>query len=177
MKFKKFYLWSLILITAGVAIGTSACSSKSSEKLVVSTFGLSTKQMRSDVLNPFSKKYNVKVSTQFGDSSTRLTQIEHNPNSNVDVIELAQNNAVTGAKKKLFKKLDFSKIKNFKYLSKDQQQLAKKTNTVPYTVNSVGIIYNPKKVNIKDWNDLWSDKLKQKISVPDMTTTCGPAML
>lgn len=49
MKFKKFYLWSLILITAGVAIGTSACSSKSSEKLVVSTFGLSTKQMRSDV--------------------------------------------------------------------------------------------------------------------------------
>lgn len=177
MKFKKFYLWSLILITAGVAISTSACSSKSSEKLVVSTFGLSTKQMRSDVLNPFSKKHNVKVSTQFGDSSTRLTQIEHNPNSNVDVIELAQNNAVTGAKKKLFKKLDFSKIKNFKYLSKDQQQLAKKTNTVPYTVNSVGIIYNPKKVNIKDWNDLWSDKLKQKISVPDMTTTFGPAML
>ena len=55
MKFKKFYLWSLILITAGVAISTSACSSKSSEKLVVSTFGLSTKQMRSDVLNPFSK--------------------------------------------------------------------------------------------------------------------------
>lgn len=81
-----------------------------------------------------------------------------------------------GAKKKLFKKLDFSKIKNFKYLSKDQQQLAKKTNTVPYTVNSVGIIYNPKKVNIKDWNDLWSDKLKQKISVPDMTTTFGPAI-
>ena len=78
--------------------------------------------MRSDVLNPFSKKYNVKVSTQFGDSSTLLTQIEHNPNSNVDVIELAQNNAVTGAKKKLFKKLDFSKIKNFKYLSKDRSE-------------------------------------------------------
>lgn len=133
--------------------------------------------MRSNVLNPFAKENKVKITTQFGDSSTRLTKIEHNPNSLVDVIDLAQNNAVTGAKKKLFKQLDFSKIKNFKYLSSDQQKLAKDTNTVPYTLNSIGIIYNPKKVHIKDWNDLWSEKLKSKIAVPDITTTFGRAML
>lgn len=178
MKFKKVCLLAAGLVVAGVAIATSGCSSKSSDgKLVVSTFGLSTKQMRSDVLNPFAKQNNVKITTQFGDSSTRLTQIEHNPNSAVDVIDLAQNNAVTGAKKKLFKKLDFSKIKNFKYLSSDQQKLAKDTNTVPYTLNSLGIIYNPKKVHIKDWNDLWSSNLKGKIAIPDFTTTFGPAML
>lgn len=178
MKFKKVCLLATGLVAAGVAIATSGCSSKSSDaKLVVSTFGLSTKQMRSDVLNPFAKQNNVKITTQFGDSSTRLTQIEHNPNSAVDVIDLAQNNAVTGAKKKLFKKLDFSKIKNFKYLSSDQQKLAKDTNTVPYTLNSLGIIYNPKKVHIKDWNDLWSSNLKGKIAIPDFTTTFGPAML
>lgn len=178
MKFKKVCLLAAGLVVAGTAIATSGCSSKSSDgKLVVSTFGLSTKQMRSDVLNPFAKQNNVKITTQFGDSSTRLTQIEHNPNSAVDVIDLAQNNAVTGAKKKLFKKLDFSKIKNFKYLSSDQQKLAKDTNTVPYTLNSLGIIYNPKKVHIKDWNDLWSSNLKGKIAIPDFTTTFGPAML
>ena len=178
MKFKKACLAAASFIVAGTAIATTACSSSTnSGKLVVSTFGLSTKQMRSDVLDPYAKKNNVKVSTQFGDSSTRLTQIEHNPNSTVDVIELAQNNAITGSKKKLFKKLDFSKIKNFKYLSSDQQELAKQTNTVPYTVNSLGIIYNPKKVQIKDWNDLWSKKLKGKIAVPDFATTFGPAML
>lgn len=176
MKFKKISLVVAGLVVASTALFTSACSS-SSKKLVVSTFGLSTKQMRNDVLNPFAKEDKVKVSTQFGDSSTRLTQIEHNSNPNVDVIELAQNNAVTGAKKKLFKKLDFSKIKNFKYLSPAEQKLAKETNTVPYTVNSLGIIYNPKKVHIDNWKDLWSKKLKNKIAIPDMTTTFGPAML
>ena len=178
MKFKKACLLAVSFIIAGTTLATSACSSNAgSGKLTVSTFGLATKQMRSDVLDPYAKKNNVKVSTQFGDSSTRLTQIEHNSNSPVDVIELAQNNAITGAKKKLFKKLDFSKLKNFKYLSADQQKLAKDTNTVPYTVNSFGIIYNPKKVHIKSWDDLWSKNLKGKIAIPDIVTTFGPAML
>lgn len=179
MNFKKVALLAVSLLTIGsVAAGCSAQSQSSkSGNLTVSTFGLSTKQMRNDVLNPFAKDSSVKVNTQFGDSSTRLTQIEHNPNSNVDVIELAQNNAVTGAKKKLFKKLNFNKIKNFKYLTPAEQKLARETNTVPYTVNSLGIIYNPKKVKINSWKDLWSSKLKGKLALPDMTTTFGPAML
>lgn len=178
MKFKKIGLIAASLLVAGsVALTVAGCSSSKSSSLTVSTFGLSTKQMRRDVLNPFAKKNSVKVSTQFGDSATRLTQLEHNPNSNVDVVELAQNNAVTGTKKNLFKKLDYSKIKNFKNLTPDEQKLAKETNTVPYTVNSLGIIYNPKKVHINSWKDLWSSKLKGKIALPDITTTFGPAML
>ena len=180
MKLKKFGILAAGLVVAGVAMATSACSAGSSSnggKVVLSTFGLSTKQMQSDVLKPFTKETNVKVSTQFGDSSTRLTQIQHNPNSGVDVIEMAQNNAVTGAKKKLFAKLNFSKLKNFKYLSATQQKLAKQTNSVPYTLNSIGIIYNPKKVNLKEWNQLWDKNLKGKIAIPDITTTFGPAML
>lgn len=176
MNFKKIGLLAASLLVVG-SIATGCSSQSKQGSLTVSTFGLSTKQMRNDVLNPFAKKYSVKVSTQFGDSSTRLTQIEHNPNSSIDVVELAQNNAVTGDKKKLFKKLDFSKLKNFKYLSSAEKKLAKETNTVPYTVNSLGIIYNPKKVNIKSWKDLWSSKLKGKIAIPDITTTFGPAML
>ena len=175
--FKSAKIGAFVGILLGT-IGLAACGTNpNTGSLSVSTFGLSTKQMRSDVLTPFSKEYNVKVVTQFGDSSTRLTQIEHNPNSNIDVIELAQNNAVTGSSKKLFKKIDFNKLKNFKYLSKSEQKLAKETNSVPYTVNSLGIIYNSKKIKINDWKDLWSPKLKNKISIPDITTTFGPAML
>ena len=110
MNFKKVGLLAAsFLLVGSVAFGTTACSSQSSSNggnLTVSTFGLSTKQMQNDVLKPFAKQSSVKVKTQFGDSATRLTQIEHNPNTGVDVIELAQNNAVTGDKKKLFKKLD-----------------------------------------------------------------------
>ncbi|GFZ26156.1 ABC transporter substrate-binding protein [Lactobacillus corticis] len=175
MRFKKITTLA-IGVLASVSL-LAACSNSSSSNLTVSTFGLSTKQMRRDVLNPFAKKNDVKVKTQFGDSSTRLTQIEHNSNSGVDVVELAQNNAVTGQKKGLFKKLDFSKLKNYKYLSASEKKLAKETNSIPYTVNSLGIIYNPKKVKINDWKDLWSSKLKGKIAIPDITTTFGPAML
>ncbi|OIL37601.1 spermidine/putrescine ABC transporter substrate-binding protein [Oenococcus oeni] len=165
------------LLTSVSLINTSV-QAKSSGSLTVSTFGLSTKQMQSDVLTPFSKKTNVKINTQFGDSATRLTQIEKNKNSNVDVVELSQNNALTANNEKVFQKLDFSKLKNFKYLSKSEQKLAKETNSIPYTINSVGIVYNAKKVGkITSWNQLWSSKLKNKISIPDVTTTFGPAML
>ena len=77
----------------------------------------------------------------------------------------------------MYKKVDFSKIKDFKYLSSSEQKLAKDTGTVPYTVNSVGIIYNPKKVHITEWDQLWSKKLKSKIAIPDITNTFGPAIL
>ncbi|MDN6363561.1 MAG: extracellular solute-binding protein, partial [Tetragenococcus koreensis] len=60
----------------------------------------------------------------------------------------------------------------------DQQKLAKKTNSIPYTVNSIGIIYNPKKVGaITSWDQLWDKKLAGKIAIPDIATTFGPAMV
>jgi len=174
---KIFTVITTLLLTLLVA-GCSNGSKKESTQLTVSTFGLATKQMTRDVFTPFGKDNNLTVKSQFGDSSSRFTQIEHNPNSGVDVIELAQNNAVAGQNKKVFKQLDFNKLKNFKYLSKDQQALAKKTNSVPYTVNSIGIIYNPKAVGkITSWNQLWDKKLANKIAIPDIATTFGPAMV
>lgn len=172
---KFFAVITTLLLTLLVA----GCSSKSASKqLTVSTFGLATKQMTRDVFTPFGKDNNLTVKSQFGDSSSRFTQISHNPNSGIDVIELAQNNAVAGQNKGVFKKLDFSKLKNFKYLSADQQKLAKETNSVPYTVNSIGIIYNPKKVGkITSWDQLWDKKLANKIAIPDISTTFGPAMV
>lgn len=179
MKKKKItaVVFGLILIIVLGLIFILKPSDKSGGNLTVSTFGMSTKQMQRDVLNPFSKKTGVQVKTQFGDSANRLTQIEHDSHNGDDVIELSQNNALTANKKGLFKKINFNKITDFNKLSTNQQKLAKETNSIPYTVNSVGIIYNPKKVKINDWNDLWSSKLRNKIAIPDITTTFGPAML
>lgn len=174
---KKTRLLVAGLLLAGVLAG---CSSKTStaQHLTLSTFGLSTKQMARDITSPFTKATKITVKTQSGDSATRYTQVEHNPNNGVDVIELSQNNALSGYRKKLWAKLDTNKLKNFKYLSAAQQKLAKETNSVPYTVNSVGIIYNPKKVGkITRWDQLWDSKLKNKVAIPDITTTFGPAML
>lgn len=175
MKKKVFLTAGLLLM--GVLAG---CGRESSapQHITVSTFGISAKQMASDVTEPFTKISKVKVKTQSGDSAARYTQVNHNPNSGVDIMELSQNNSLSGYKKNLWEKLDTSKLKNFKYLSADQQKIAKDTNSVPYTVNSVGIVYNPAKVgNITSWDQLWDSKLNKKIAIPDITTTFGPAML
>lgn len=174
--------WAVLgVVLAGLLAGCSSNASASSngaKKLTLSTFGLSTKQMTNDLIKPFETKNGVTVKTQFGDSTPRFTQVQHNPNAGVDVMELAQNNTLTGYKKNLWAKLDTSKLKNFKYLSSAQQKLAKQTNSVPYTVNSVGIIYNAKKVGkITSWDQLWSSKFRNKIAIPDISTTFGPAML
>lgn len=176
--FSRVALSAAALAVAVLFAGCGKQANAAGGNLSVSTFGLSTKQMTNDVFKPFEKKTGTKIQSQFGDSSQRFTQIAHNPNAGVDVIELSQNNALTGNKKKLFKKLDVSKLKNFKTLSASQQKLAKETNSVPYTVNSIGIIYDPTKTGkITSWDQLWSGKLKGKIAIPDITTTFGPAML
>ncbi|NVY95861.1 extracellular solute-binding protein [Lactobacillus sp. DCY120] len=134
--------------------------------------------MARDVTQPFARQHQAQVHVQSGASSARYTQIEHNSRSGIDVIELSQNNALTGNQKQLFQKLDFKKIKNFSTLTPTQQKLARQTNSLPYTVNSLGIIYNPKKLGqITSWDQLWSKKLQNKLAIPDITTTFGPAMV
>lgn len=64
MNFKKVGLLAAsFLLVGSVAFGTTACSSRSSSNggnLTVSTFGLSTKQMQNDVLNPLLNNHQLK---------------------------------------------------------------------------------------------------------------------
>ncbi|MFT8527956.1 MAG: ABC transporter substrate-binding protein, partial [Oenococcus sp.] len=102
MRFKKNLLTRAMFATGAIlsvlSLTAGSVNAKGSKSLTISTFGLSTKQMQTDVLTPFSKKAGVKTNAQFGDSATRLTQVEKNKNSGVDVIELSQNNALTANK-------------------------------------------------------------------------------
>ena len=47
-----------------------------------------------------------------------------------------------------------------------------------YTLNSIGIVVDPSAgIEINSWEDLWKPELKNKIAIPDITTTNGPAMV
>ena len=50
---------------------------------------------------------------------------------------------------------------------------------VAYTINSIGIMYDPEAVGfeIKSFDDLWKAELEGSIAIPDITTTFGPAMV
>jgi putative spermidine/putrescine transport system substrate-binding protein len=182
---KKFLLGTVVLASAlflaacsGGDSKDSGSSSKESKDLVVSTFGLSEDVVKSDIIKPFEKEFDASVTLDVGNSGDRLTKLKNNPASGIDVIELAQANASDGSEQGLFEKLDKSKLSNLSELTEGAKEVFDGGAGVPYTVNSVGIVYNSDKVGeIKEWKDLWSSDLKGKIAIPDITTTGGPLMM
>ncbi|MBT2658524.1 ABC transporter substrate-binding protein [Bacillus sp. ISL-18] len=181
---KKLGLVSLTLVTASVLAacgggGEKTASKEKPKTLVISTFGLEEDKMQEDVFKPFEKKYNVNIVLETGTSSERLTKLKSNPNSTVDVIELSQSNAADGVSAGLFEKVDTSKVPNMENLIDSAKELSADGSGPAYTLNSIGIVYNKKTAgkDIKEWDDLWDNSLKGKVSIPDITTTFGPAML
>lgn len=157
---------------------TTEVSAQGNGDLIVSTFAISEDVIKSDVFDPFTEAEGINITYEVGNSSERFTKLQNNPNSTIDVIELSQNNAATGVEEGLFEPLDEEKVPNIALLV-DGAKDALETAGAPYTMNSIGIIYNEEAagMTIDEWSDLWDPALEGKISIPDITTTFGPAML
>jgi putative spermidine/putrescine transport system substrate-binding protein len=157
----------------------AASSKKAAKQLIVSTWGLSEDSLWSEVYEPFEKSNNLKVILDTGNAQERYTKMKADPNSKVDIIELAQKNVADGVADGAFAKVSPSDIKEFSKLIPAAQAVIKSGSGVPYTINSIGIIYDEKAAGMKitEWKDLWNPALKGKIAVPDITTTFGPAFI
>ncbi|GCF92909.1 spermidine/putrescine ABC transporter substrate-binding protein [Enterococcus florum] len=154
-------------------------SSAGSKSLVVSTFGLSEDIVKKDIMDPFAKENDAKVTLEVGNSADRFTKLKNNPKAGVDVIELAQNNSTEGNQDDLFMDITEKDVPNLANLTDGAKEVYESGAGVPIAVNSIGIVYDKEKVgkDITSWDDLWSDELKGKISVPDITVTAGPLMM
>ncbi len=152
---------------------------KAPTQLVISTWGLSEDALWSEVYEPFEAEYNVKVVLDTGNTQERYTRMTNDPNSIVDVIELAQKNTADGVLAGAFDSVKPEEIKDFDALLPAVQDMIKSGSGAPYTLNSIGIIYDPKVTGfeIKSWADLWDPRMKGKVSIPNITTTFGPAFL
>lgn len=159
--------------------GVDSSKESGSQKLVVSTFGLSEDIVKQDIMAPFEKEFDTKITLDIGNSSDRFTKLKSNKNAGIDVIELSQANAADGAKEGLFEPLSEDNIPNIKELTPGAKEVLDSGAGVPIAVNSIGIIYDEEKLGrpITSWDELWSDDLKGKISIPDITTTAGPLMM
>lgn len=148
-------------------------------KLVLSTFGLSEDISIEDVYGPFMESTGIELITDVGGASDRYTKLAANPNSEIDVMEISQSFAAKGVEAGLFEAVDFAKIENANDLIPAAQTVADELGGAPYVINSMGIIYNPDAVGfeITGFSDLWDERLKDSIAIPDITTTFGPAMV
>ncbi|MDU2262541.1 MAG: ABC transporter substrate-binding protein [Enterococcus faecalis] len=160
---KRVILGTLVAATLLMtACGNSEATTKSESKggsnaLVVSTFGLSEDIVKKDIIAPFEKENEAKVTLEVGNSADRFTKLKNNPNAGIDVIELAQANAAQGGKDGLFEKITEKEVPNLSQLTPGAKEVFESGAGVPIAVNSIGI--------------------KGKISVPDVATTAGPLML
>lgn len=166
---RKGILFSVITLLALIAISGCTLVNK---KFVVSTSVTNWGDEQS-ILTDFGQKNHLNMKVQNGSETKRLKTIK-----GTDVVELSQINAVRGNSEGLFKKLDFKKLHNFKYLSESQQQLARTTNSIPYTMQSVELAYDPDVVDdISFTVDLWNRDLVKSLAIPNLSSSLGPAMI
>ena len=95
------------------------------------------------------------------------------------MIELSQAMTAKGIEEGLFEDIDLSKIENAADMITAVKTMADAGQGVAYTINSIGIMYNPDAVDfeIKGFDDLWDSRLEGMVSIPEITTTFGPAMV
>ena len=154
-------------------------ASKGDGKLVLSTYGLSEDISEDEVYAPFEQEFGCKIVTETGGTNDRYTKLAADSESSSDVIELSQAMTAKGVDEGLFDTIDLSKIPNAKNLIPAAKELAENGQGIPYTINSIGIIYNPELTGfeIKSFDDLWDSRLEGMVSIPEITTTFGPAMV
>lgn len=171
---------ALLLSGCGAAKAPEESKGGSEEKkLVLSTYGLSEDISEEEVYKPFEDQFNAKIVTETGSTNERYTKLSADAESTIDVIELSQAMTAKGIEEGLFEPLDLSKIENSQYLIGAAKTMAEAGQGVAYTINSIGIMYDPEAVGfeITSFNDLWKAELEGSIAIPDITTTFGPAMV
>ena len=153
----------------GASTGDTKAASDGKQKLVLSTYGLSEDISAEEVYAPFEQEFNCEIVTETGGTNDRYTKLAADSESSIDVIELSQAMTAKGIEEGLFEDIDLSKIEN----------AADMITGVAYTINSIGIMYNPDAVDfeIKGFDDLWDSRLEGMVSIPEITTTFGPAMV
>lgn len=177
---------AVLVLTLACLLSFAGCSNGGDEtvegekrQLVVSTWGLSEDVLVEDVYGPFEEICDCEVVLETDTTAARYTKLSTNPDSSIDVIELSQSAAANGYEEGLFEKIDTAQIPNLENLIDGALSTVELGYGPAYTVNSIGIIYNPELTGfeITSWEDLWDPRLEGMISIPELASTFGPAMV
>lgn len=173
-------LCAAVTLTAcgGASTGDSKAAA-GKQKLVLSTYGLSGDISAEEVYAPFEQEFNCEIITETGGANDRYTKLSADSQSGVDVIELSQAMTAKGIEEGLFEPIDLSRIQNAGDMIAAAKTMAEAGQGVAYAINSIGILYNPNTVDfeIRSFDDLWDPRLEGMVSIPEITTTFGPAMV
>ncbi len=130
---------------------------------------------RAAVVEPFEKKYGVKVEITPADSGQMLTRVRAEKNNpTVDLAVIDDMVAIQGIHEGLFEKVDPKNVPSMKDIDEraiDKNGYGPVVDGVPIT-----FAYNPEKVKIKppeSWADLWKPEYKDMLAMCSINLTPG----
>ena len=150
--------------------------------LYISHWGFVWDKIKKIVIEPFEKKYNVKVELISGRTAERYAKLVEGVEPIPDIVFLPDYYTQLAAEKGLLEELDLSKVPNYKKLYPFIREQLGKTEVgkygVPHTIQDVSIIYRADLHKpVTSFKDLWREDFKGYVALPGITTTTGPLVL
>lgn len=172
-----------MLLAAAMALtacgdGGSQAGASDDKTLVLSTFAFGVDDFKKAVVEPFTKATGIQVEVETGSNADRLSKLELNKNSGVDLMLISDYYAAAGQAKDLFEKADPAQIPNMAKVA--PFAVEEKLNGPAYTFQLNGIMYRTDAMDTATaakWDTLGVAANAKKIALPDLAATSGQLTL
>ena len=147
-------------------------------QLVISTWGFNMDTIEANVAAPFEERFGVDIVYETGNNSERFTRLAtRRDNPNVDVVQLASNWAFRASEEGLLQPYDPARLPVLDQVYDWARDPFGNQHVVGYAISSYALTYRTDKTAtpLTSWNDLAADDFAGFITLPDITTTFGPA--
>ncbi|MDD6042252.1 MAG: extracellular solute-binding protein [Eubacteriaceae bacterium] len=163
---------AVIVLLGGVLFASGITANKTDDEVHVYCFG---DYIDPELINEFEEETGIKVVMDTFDTNEEMYPVIKNESVNYDVICASDYMIEKLAKEGLLAELNRDNIPNYDNLMEKYMEISESFDkgnrySVPHTWGTLGIMYNTKTVKegeITSWNDLWKEKYKQRIVMPD----------
>jgi putative spermidine/putrescine transport system substrate-binding protein len=168
------------LLILMLALSSVTLAQDDPETLVVSTFGFNLDIIEENLTLGFEEAYGVDVIYDVGNNSDRYAKMEAEGDaSEIDVVHFAGAFTFRAKEAGLLQPIDPSMLENYDDLFDWAQDPLGDNAGVAYAINSYLLIYRTDLIEqpVATWADLLRDDVAGFVSIPQMTTTFGPATM
>ena len=178
MRSQPFVMFLLAVLLLGL-VGPMAVA-QDTQTLTVSIWGFNLDVLEENVFAPFEEMHNVDIVLDTGNNSDRLARLlAEGENSDIDVVHFATQFTYMANQEGVLQPYDADKLENLDELYDWAQDPLGNQAGVGYTVNSLSLIYRSDLIEdeVTSWADLLRNDVAGYVSIPEMSTTFGPATL
>ena len=177
---RRHLLMLFLLVTLLLGLLVPMAAAQDTQTLIVSIWGFNLDVLEENVFAPFEEMHNVDIVLDTGNNSDRLARLQaEGENTDIDVVHFATQFTHIASQADLLQPYNPYNLENLDELYDWAKDPLGNQTGVGYTVNSLSLIYRSDLVEaeVTSWADLLRDDVAGFVSIPEMSTTFGPATL